>query len=107
MPLTSLSPPDAQSASSTLQALYATADTLKQEIQAFTGNPALLADILAKDLAMMTKIDQLIKNLPFTPKTEVDNAITSIVALREEFDGFMLNFLGNKFMKTYVHSKRF
>ena len=96
LPLTSLSPPDEQSAKTTLQNLYATADALKQDIQAFTGDPILVADILSKDLAMMTKIDQLIQNLPYTPKAEVESAITTVVALREDFDRFILEYLGNK-----------
>jgi hypothetical protein len=90
-PPTTLSPPDNEKAIVDLNNLLQAANALLSEIQAYTGPTEMVSGYLTRDNDLITKIKQLQQNLPYTTQVAIDTAISDFIALREEYDRFLLS----------------
>lgn len=68
---------------------------MKKQIEAFGGDQALVSPFLNQDLALLTKIDQLTQNLPYTTAAEIGAVFNAVSNLKGNYDTFLINFMGN------------
>jgi hypothetical protein len=89
--LTTLSPADNEQAIVDLDNLLQSARALQSEILAFTGPREMVSGFLTRDIDLISKVQQLQQNLPYTTQIAIDTAISDFIALREEYDRFLLS----------------
>lgn len=89
-----LAPTVVSTASKVLDSLKITATALKTDITAFPGDPALVANLLIQDNALLAKIDLLKQNLPQTSLSDIFAVTSELETLREKLNKIISSFNG-------------